>query len=251
MKIRSSEKPGILSSVIVSLLAGFIYYQFGNDLQVTLEKSYKAVLSYSDSEIFGPFNSLSLSSADEISDNKSGKNKKSGFYFKKRNTEILLDDEYSVLLNKNQAKLQRSLPDKNIDFTSELNNLIKNYHQPEIPDLKRNQKTKREVAENGVNFNIEYPLNKIEKVYSDDNSVSGFEINVFPDEGILKFNEINALKAELKFIGNEIKNNIDLKCRYEQDKKNMKELNSIEIHLEIHIVGSDKNENSPVTEKEN
>ena len=60
MKERSAEKSGILSSVIVSLLAGFIYYQFGNDIQVTLERSYKAALSYSDSEIFGPFYSQSL-----------------------------------------------------------------------------------------------------------------------------------------------------------------------------------------------
>lgn len=59
------------------------------------------------------------------------------------------------------------------------------------------------------------------------------------------------MKGEFKFIGNEIENNIEKKCRYEQVKKNTKELNSIGIHLEIHITGSDKIENSPAIDNEN
>lgn len=59
------------------------------------------------------------------------------------------------------------------------------------------------------------------------------------------------MKGEFKFTGNEIENNIEKKCRYEQVKKNTKELNSIGIHLEIHIAGSDKIENSPAIDNEN
>lgn len=44
------DKSRFLSSVIVSLLAGFIYYLFGLNISDNVERSIKAVLSSNDTE---------------------------------------------------------------------------------------------------------------------------------------------------------------------------------------------------------
>lgn len=125
------DKSRILSSVIVSLLAGFIYYISDSDIQQKIERSFKAVLSQSDTEMYGPQNSESFTELLKKSGNKIKKNKNHFNYspgkitvsnFKNDNVKTpdnLIGDFIPV-----QAKGVKSCPDKNIDFTDELNNLI-------------------------------------------------------------------------------------------------------------------------------
>ncbi len=128
------DKQRFMSSVIVSLLAGFICYQFGQGIQQNLEKSIKAVLS---SNVIGteeyfptdcqPFNSAINNISGKLS------KKKLKFYIKKRNTieyksqdiTIPAEELFSELVSK-KANAQRPAANKNVDFTSELEHLIKN-----------------------------------------------------------------------------------------------------------------------------
>lgn len=124
------DRSRLLSSVIVSLLAGFIYYQVGDDIQNKISNSFKAVISYSDSEIYGPeycqsFNSIVKKSNVKI-------NKKAKFYIRKKNTiefkknDVIIpgDEMLSDIMSQTQANIRKATPDKNIDFSAELNNLI-------------------------------------------------------------------------------------------------------------------------------
>ncbi|MBA3706911.1 MAG: hypothetical protein H0W84_13730 [Bacteroidetes bacterium] len=125
------DKSRFVSSVIVSLLAGFIYYQFGQGIEENLQSSIKAVLNSNDMEQYlspdcQPFNTIS-----NKSDSKQSK-KKSKYFIKKRNTiefktknETIPGDElFSSYVSQKQAKFQKSTPDKNMDFTSELRLLM-------------------------------------------------------------------------------------------------------------------------------
>jgi hypothetical protein len=124
------DRSRFISSVIVSLLAGFIYYQFGDDINEKLQHSMKAVLSSNDLEVSGDcdfptFNSLMThSSGKEI-------NKKAKFFikrhaveYKKNGTTIPADKEFSEFVI-SQAQNKKPVADRNIDFTAELENLIK------------------------------------------------------------------------------------------------------------------------------
>jgi hypothetical protein len=125
------DKQRFISSVIVSLLAGFIYYQFGQDIQKDVESSIKAVISSNDLEYIspdcGPFTSITKKSF------KDATKKKSKFYIKKNNTvefktknvTIPADDLFADYVS-HQANQRRPVADKNIDFTAELKDLIKN-----------------------------------------------------------------------------------------------------------------------------
>ena len=114
------DKSRFLSSVIVSLLAGFIYLIAGENLPVNIQSSVRAILSsnapdmYLTTECF-PFYEISKNSAPKISKNNSK------FYINDNESEDL---QYSGLISGDQATFVRPLPDKNIDFASELNKLI-------------------------------------------------------------------------------------------------------------------------------
>ncbi|HMQ68449.1 MAG TPA: hypothetical protein PKA90_04440 [Ignavibacteria bacterium] len=114
------DKSRFLSSVIVSFLAGFIYLIAGENLPVNIQSSVKAILSsnapdmYLTTECF-PFYEISKKSAPKISKNNLN------FYLHENEFD---HDQYSEMNSVDQATFVRPLPDKNIDFTSELNKLI-------------------------------------------------------------------------------------------------------------------------------
>lgn len=125
------DKSRFVSSVIVSLLAGFIYYNFGDNLQQKIQNSVKAVISSNDLELSSPSDCESFSS---LVSNSKAKVKKKRLFVKKRNTiefksksngaNIPGDEMFSEFISKSPAKFQRPAADKNPDFTAELQNLI-------------------------------------------------------------------------------------------------------------------------------
>lgn len=122
------DKSKYVSSVIVSLLAGFIYYQFGQDINADLQNSLKAVLSSNDVDEYmqtdyQSFNSLTKKSG-RVTNKKSSKfyiKRKNSIEFKTRTGIIPGDEMVSSLV---QAKFKKSVPDKNVDFSTELQHLI-------------------------------------------------------------------------------------------------------------------------------
>ncbi len=81
------DKSRFVSSVIVSLLAGFIYYQFGHGIEENLQSSIKAVLSPNDMEQYlspdcQPFNTITNKSDAKL-------NKKKSKYFIKESGMLL------------------------------------------------------------------------------------------------------------------------------------------------------------------
>lgn len=130
------DKSRYISSVIVSLLAGFICFMFGQDIDNNVRSSIKTVLSSNDfnnmDEQYLSTDCFSFNSVSKKSDSKINK-KKSKFYIKKRNTIEFKDKDvtipgeelFSNYISNNQAKFSKPVADKNLDFTSELNNLIK------------------------------------------------------------------------------------------------------------------------------
>ncbi|MEO8447534.1 MAG: hypothetical protein ABI528_08570 [bacterium] len=123
------DKQKFISSVIVSLLAGFIYYMFGQDINQNFEASVKTILSTNeiDEHLKQDFMSFNLISKSNV------KNKNSKFYLKKKNTielrvkGVSIDGEemFSDLVVRTQARLKRSIPDKEVNFSAELEQLMK------------------------------------------------------------------------------------------------------------------------------
>lgn len=122
------DKSRFLSSVIVSLLAGFIYYILGQNVSDNVVSSVKAVLSSDFSEEYMPSDCITLNSDVNISGNKLSKKNS----FKKNRTfelkEIIItlpvESMFSDVGKNSQAKIQKPSPDRNVDFTTELNRLI-------------------------------------------------------------------------------------------------------------------------------
>jgi len=116
-------KKNYLSSVIVSLLAGFIYYYFAVDLQ----KSVNDVFSIQKMEINVPDNSEDNLANFYIPQDKS---KLNNFFRKVKNKikrkNAFIESGITKAGLESQAKYQKPIPDKNIDFTFELNKLMKN-----------------------------------------------------------------------------------------------------------------------------
>ena len=128
-KIKNKDRSRITSSIIISFLAGFICYQFGEDIQQKIESSVKAISSNSNLEMFGPEYCESFISIVNKSDSKTKKTK-SGFYLKHRNnkenkvSEVASAENLISEILKIQARTQKAIPDKNVDFSQELNKLI-------------------------------------------------------------------------------------------------------------------------------
>ena len=124
------DKSKFLSSVIVSLLAGFIYYMFCLDITDNIERSVKAVISSNDSEEymsrdFMPLNPEVCSSVGgPIKNNFKAVSKKKRSLKFKDNSVFPDDKSISDNANLNQAKFQKPSPDRNVDFTAELEKLI-------------------------------------------------------------------------------------------------------------------------------
>lgn len=124
------DKSRFLSSVIVSLLAGFIYYLFGLNISDNIERSVKAVLSSNDIEEymtqdFIPLNPEVCSSvAGSFKNNIKAVSKKKRTLKLKDNSVFPYIKSVTDNANSSQAKFQKPSPDRNIDFTAELEKLI-------------------------------------------------------------------------------------------------------------------------------
>lgn len=128
-KFKIKDRSRFTSSVIVSLLAGFICFQFGNEIQEKIVSSVKAISSNSLNEMYGPEYCGSFNSLVNRSDKKL-KKVKSGFYVKNKSktdkisTDIVSPESMISEIRKIQAIKQKAIPDKNIDFSHELDKLI-------------------------------------------------------------------------------------------------------------------------------
>lgn len=124
------DKSRFLSSVIVSLIAGFIYYLFGQNVSENVVSSVKAVLSSDHSEEYMPSDCITINSDVKISGKKSGKKssfkKNHTFEFNEIIVTLPVETLFSDIGKNSQAKFQKPSPDRNVDFTTELNRLISN-----------------------------------------------------------------------------------------------------------------------------
>lgn len=235
------DKSRFISSVIVSLLAGFIYYQFGEDIKQDIQISFKAVLSSNDTEIYFPLEPQPFDCTIKKSGSKSNK-KKSKFYLKKKNTiEIKTkgtvvpgDELLSNFIIQNQARIQKATPDKNIDFTAELQNLassdLNKSKQRQSKEIKGNKSVSNSNLEaslnnsskskesNKIHFNFEESQRKYKQKYS---VGKGFEYNYVIEENSSvtpkkvnkkgsynKSTNYEGMNSELKEIKVEVKTNV-------------------------------------------
>ena len=235
------DKSRFLSSVIVSLLAGFIYYLFGLNISDNVERSVKAVLSSNDTEEymtqdFMPLNPEVCSSvAGSFKNNiKVVSKKKRSFKFMENS---IFPDIKSISDNANssQAKFQKPSPDRNIDFTAELEKLIsrKNRVTPlikpgrEFKVDKSMSNSEEEIAEmkSGLN-NSEKVRKNFErsqiKYYRKNYKGNGFEYNVIINDkssnsgrNTIKYDYNASEKKKVKSECREFNNNSDPKINTE------------------------------------
>lgn len=260
------DKSRFLSSVIVSLLAGFIYYLSGSDIQQTIERSFKAVFSQTDTEMYGPQNSASFTELLKKSGIKVNKNKIHFYYssvkkkrdnFKNENAKTP-DNTYGEFISL-QAKVMKSCPDKNVDFTNELNNLIRKNSDCN-PDSEKYIKMNRNVKSSPVadlkaedrkiQINISKKENK--KFYhktDEENSSFGFGFeynNVKSSDENCPSDENNHKNVyEGRDYRYKIKNGIDFKTSYKKvksfdnDQKKNPESDNSEINMEDSELGEE------------
>lgn len=123
------DKSRFISSVIVSLLAGFIYFLSGQEIKQDLKSSIQAVFSENELEVELPRDCESFTSILQKSGQSIQKNK-SKFYVSKKNTiefrkgSVIIPGE-KLVSGMIQARLKKSTPDKNLNFSAELEQLIK------------------------------------------------------------------------------------------------------------------------------
>lgn len=181
-KIKIKDRSRITSSIIISFLAGFICYQFGEDIQQKIESSVKAISSNSNLEMYGPEYCESFNSIVNKSDSKTKKTK-SGFYLKHRNnkenkvSEVTSSENFISEILKIQARTQKAIPDKNVDFSQELNKLIDKNSNNKLNE-KFNSEFKTNVNSNVVadnNCNTDKIIINIQ--IAEPNGISNIDIN--------------------------------------------------------------------------
>lgn len=212
------DKSRFISSVIVSLLAGFIYYQFGENINEKLQNSFKAVLSSNDDmEIYlradcQSFNSLTSN------DRKSSSKKNSKFFMKRKNTVefgknrvTVPGDEMFTEFVKASARVVKPSPDKNINFTAELNRLLKgNNNKPvagkELRINKRFNSPKEDVAD--ANYKAKTLIHK------DEANVlgNGFEYNFMIEAKGVDNGKIKTQGNNKKYNSGEV-NRVKIECK--------------------------------------
>lgn len=185
------DKSRFLSSVIVSLLAGFIYLLAGENIPVNIKSSVKAILSnngpdqYLTTDCF-PFYELTKNSGSE-------KIKTSSRFYLNKNE--IGNFELSEVVSVNQARFIIPTPDKNIDFTSELHKLINNKKEDvtetDLSNFINNDEEKSQscnelqIAEYRRNFNSSDRINKFNvKINSDEEDEYENEVENYTDEDI-------------------------------------------------------------------
>ncbi|MBK8983096.1 MAG: hypothetical protein IPM38_12405 [Ignavibacteria bacterium] len=169
-------KKNYLSSVIVSLLAGFIYYQFSTDL----EKSFNEVFTANELEINVPLN------GDDALSNFNNPQKIASVkkIFRKSKGRItplnaFAESGISDYNKENQAKTKKPVPDKNVDFTAELNNLLKKKDKP--VELRKSKSLNNTTADNNTTQRLQRSVINKEcfsaSVNKDIVNGNGFEYN--------------------------------------------------------------------------
>lgn len=169
------DKSRFVSSVIVSLLAGFIYLLSLENVPLNIQSSVKGILSYNEPEKYlttdyFPFHEISKNSGPKFQKNKTA------FYLSKKKSG---DKELTQSVSVKQASFEKALPDRNIDFTSELEKLIKNKsenysdtysnqsvnsgknkilscNENQIADAERNFKRTEKISKEYIEFNLKY-----------------------------------------------------------------------------------------------
>ncbi|MBK8553523.1 MAG: hypothetical protein IPL53_21650 [Ignavibacteria bacterium] len=260
------DKSRFVSSVIVSLLAGFIYYMFGQDINENVQSSIKAALSSNEME--EQYLSSDYFPVKSISDNSVIKSKKknSKFYIKKRNTiefqnngiTVPGEELFSDFVKNNQAKFDRPVPDKDTDFTAELNELIKTDRSKsrlkplkELSDLLKNKNdevadTKRfERRSEKMNKNFEQSQIKTYNNYRKGDAEykgNGFEYNYVTGNNSSQSNS-NSNGINYTAPGNEKKTDCkNYKVEYKRKTKIINGKRTEIITPKVHINNNDENE---------
>lgn len=242
------DKSKLLSSLIVSLLAGFIYYQVSDDFAVKFSSSVKAILISENAEMYGPFQMESYTSIVKKSTGIK-KKYKSKLYMKSNiNKKSVSDDAseellISIVKSENQAKLRRPVADRNIDFTAELDKLTARNHKSlsELDEELRLKSVNKEFADRNEYNKVKMYIKK-DKKNSGANGY-GFEYNHINKESVKvkkKKNEVNGFNESNKEM-KEIKSFYEYKssdncapgshskvnCNKTKKYKNVKEKNEI------------------------
>jgi len=241
------DKSKFLSSVIVSLLAGFIYYMFCLDITDNIERSVKAVISSNDYEEYMSRDFMPINPEVSSSVNGPIKNNIKAVSKRKRSLKFkdysVFPDDKSISDNaiSNQAKFQKPSPDRNVDFTAELEKLISNKYNRDnkdnvSPSLKPGREFKvdkslsncpEELAElkSGLN-NSEKIRKNFErsqiKYYRKNYKGNGFEYNIIINEkssnsgrNKIRYEYNSSEKKKVNTDCSEYKNNSDSKINTE------------------------------------
>lgn len=261
------DKSRFLSSVIVSLLAGFIYYLFGLNISDNVEKSIKAVLSSYDTEEYMTQDFMPLNP--EVCSSLTGSFKSNIKFVSKKKISLKFKDN-SVFPDNNaisdnaisgQAKFQKPSPDRNIDFTAELEKLISKKDNV-TPLLKPGREFKvdksmsnseEEVAQlkSGLN-NTEKVRKNFEKsqikYYRKNYKGNGFEYNYIKSEKSSK-SESNSVKYD-----NQTCEKIKVKIKYNDFNCNSEIRNDFKIKIitpkERTKTKTDKDEKADLEDKD-
>ena len=259
MEQKPRDRSSLISSIIVSLLAGFIYYQFGNDIQDKIDKSMKAVFSSASIEAFGPEQNKSFVSVLKKSEFKNKKNK-SKFYFKNKHEENFASEKsidpqqlLTEYILSEQSKASKPAPDRNIDFSAELNKLIKknikdknksefNFKINRDKYERRIEVSDNESSESHLNSLNPYSNRNLNKIYI--NTGNGFEYNTSiskEDENAnencqteVRENDCNKLKSYQYKI-----NDNKLKIEYKTEMRKEIKVNIVVPKIQINVNGEE------------
>ncbi|HAY34910.1 MAG TPA: hypothetical protein PK536_07995, partial [Ignavibacteria bacterium] len=164
------------SSVIVSLLAGFIYYQFNT----IIENSFDKVFTADEMEINVPLNGDdAISNFNNPQKVNSVKKTFRKSISKTKTLKSFSESATSDISKDNQAKTEKPVPDLNIDFTAELNNLLKKNNRNS--GIRKSKSLSNLTAENNANQNSQRSVINKEcfsaTVNKDFVNGNGFEFN--------------------------------------------------------------------------
>ncbi|MBV6479718.1 MAG: hypothetical protein HGGPFJEG_02510 [Ignavibacteria bacterium] len=190
------EKSKFLSSLLISLLAGFIYFQLSGDIKDKLTSSVKAVLISQNTEIYGPLN-LETNNTDLKKSTGLYKKNKLRIYIKsdlrKKSIQDIKSEKSNIsdLKSETQAIIRRPSANKNVDFTAELDKLISKKHKQlsELDDELRKKSAENEISDIDAYNKVKMFINKCDK--NQKTNGYGFEYNYVKKETIKKYKTNN------------------------------------------------------------
>jgi len=176
------DKSRFISSVIVSLLAGFIYYQFGGDINEKLRNSVRAVLSSNDIEALSGCDFPAFEEMSNFSPR--SKKMKTEVTVKKRHVSFASTNDFLISKSGSemQAKNVRPSADKNVDFTAELEQLVKSGDRIQLPSKQLKIETRHKSNLDGVadTKELRTRTNLLHKDF-ENKTGNGFEYNVMQE----------------------------------------------------------------------